>query len=104
MSRYINLDKALIEWDKIQRIYSEAHKPINYTDLENILYNADVYDVDRVVEQLKNIKVDNSCQTCTNIKLCNDLQDKYNPNDRVCLCTLVAREQAIEIVKGGSDD
>lgn len=59
------------------------------------------YDVDKVVERLKQIKTDNSCKNCTYREKCDELQEYYNPNDEVDLCALVAKELSIEIIKSG---
>lgn len=62
------------------------------------------YDVDKVVEQLKNLKTDNSCKDCTYKDKCDELQEFYNPNDSVDLCGLTIKELAIEIVKSCGND
>lgn len=62
---------------------------------------ATAYDVDKVVERLKQIKTDNSCKNCTYREKCDELQEFYNPSDEVDLCALVAKELSIQIVKYG---
>ena len=59
------------------------------------------YDVDKVVEQLENIKTDNSCKDCKYRDKCDELQNFYNPDDNVDLCGLTIKHLAIEIVKAG---
>lgn len=59
------------------------------------------YDVDKVVERLKQIKTDNSCKNCTYREKCDELQEFYNPSDEVDLCALVTKELSIQIVKSG---
>ena len=60
-----------------------------------------VYDVDKVIGQLKNIKTDNSCRNCIYKEKCDELQEFYNPDDSVDLCGLTIKELAIEIVRYG---
>lgn len=59
------------------------------------------YDMDKVIERLKNLKTDNSCGNCTYKEKCDELQEFYNPDDSVDLCGLTIKELAIEIVKSG---
>ncbi len=59
------------------------------------------YDVDKVVEQLKHIKIDNSCRDCKYKDECDKLQEFCNPPDDVDLCGLTIKHIAIDIVRAG---
>ena len=61
------------------------------------------YDIDKIVEQLKQLSIGTVlCDKCEYREKCDDIQEKYNPDDDTDLCTMVAKSLAIEIVKGGA--
>lgn len=77
-------------------------KHVSFDDLRKFINNQPTaYDVDKVVERLKQIKTDNSCKNCTYIEKCDELQEFYNPSDEVDLCALVTKELSIKIVESG---
>lgn len=59
--------------------------------------------MDKIVEQLKQLSIGTVlCDKCEYREKCDDIQEKYNPDDDTDLCTMVAKSLAIEIVKGGA--
>lgn len=58
-----------------------------------------------IVEQLEGLTVGTVlCDKCEYREKCDDIQEKYNPDDDTDLCTMVAKSLAIEIVKGNYDE
>ena len=58
--------------------------------------------MDKIVEQLKQLSIGTVlCDKCEYREKCDDIQEKYNPDDDTDLCTMVAKSLAIEIVKSG---
>lgn len=61
------------------------------------------YDPDKIVEQLKQLSIGTVlCDKCEYREKCDDIQEKYDPDDNTDLCTMVAKSLAIEIVKRGA--
>lgn len=57
------------------------------------------FDLESVIEQINNIKTDNSCTDCKYRDKCDELQELYNPSDDVDLCALTTKHLALEILK-----
>ena len=59
--------------------------------------------MDKIVEQLEQLPIGTVlCDKCAYREECDDIQEKYDPDDNTDLCTMVAKSLAIEIVKGGT--
>lgn len=75
-------------------------------DCNHIARFPTAYNPDKVVKQLKQLSVGTVlCDKCEYREKCDDIQEKYDPDDNTDLCTMVAKSLAIEIVeRGGANE
>lgn len=97
--RLIDADKIKIGISEKTRTDSDASR---FIDIINAQPTA--FDLERVIEQINNIKTDNSCSDCKYKDKCDELQEFYNPADDVDLCALTTKYLSLAILKSAVND
>ena len=72
--------------------------------VEMIKEQPSAFDLKILINQINNIKTDNSCTDCEYRDRCDQLQEFYSPADNVDLCALTTKNLALEITKASMNE